>query len=333
MRASFVVLLLLTAGSSNGLAQEWAKAMFDHTSHDFGVVARGQKVEHRFPLENIYIEDIRFGVVRSGCACFSAQLTKDSLKTYEKGEIVTKVDTRRFLGRKQATLKVIFQEPFPAEVQLHCYVYIRSDVVLEPGLVRFDAVPHGQGAEAQKVAISYAGRNDWEILKAECDNPYINVRLAETGRQFGQVTYNLYVGLRAEAPVGYIHDRVVLTTNDHNRDATRVLVPVEGVVTSVVSAKPSHLLLGVLNPGQKKNWTLVVRANEPFRIIEVAADANDQFQFKWSDEATNPQLIPVVFTAGEKLGRTWGTIRIRTDVPGGGDLEVGFDGCVIAPSQ
>ena len=32
--------------------------MFDHTTHDFGVVARGAKVEHRFVVENNYEEDI-----------------------------------------------------------------------------------------------------------------------------------------------------------------------------------------------------------------------------------------------------------------------------------
>ena len=38
------------------LGQQWAKEMFDHTSHDFGTVARGAKMEHRFTLENIYEE-------------------------------------------------------------------------------------------------------------------------------------------------------------------------------------------------------------------------------------------------------------------------------------
>ena len=44
--------------------QDWAKAMFDHTSHDFGVVARGAKVEHRFVIENIYEEDAHIQSVR-----------------------------------------------------------------------------------------------------------------------------------------------------------------------------------------------------------------------------------------------------------------------------
>ena len=34
--------------AASGRAQDWAKAMFDHTAHDFGTVARGAKVEHSF---------------------------------------------------------------------------------------------------------------------------------------------------------------------------------------------------------------------------------------------------------------------------------------------
>ena len=44
---------------------DWAKAMFDHLSHDFGVVARGAKVEYRFVVKNPYNEDMQIESVRS----------------------------------------------------------------------------------------------------------------------------------------------------------------------------------------------------------------------------------------------------------------------------
>ena len=54
-RAAMVAGLL--AWVSTARAQDWARKMFDHTTHDFGVIARGAKVEHRFVVENIYEED------------------------------------------------------------------------------------------------------------------------------------------------------------------------------------------------------------------------------------------------------------------------------------
>jgi len=330
MRRSFITLVLSLAVSPVCLAQDWAREMFDHTSHDFGVVARGQIAEHRFLLENIYVEDVCIRSVHSSCSCVVPEVPNKRLKTHETGEIVASVDTRKFLGRKQATFRVVFDEPFPAEVQLHCYVYIRSDVVLEPGTVQFGSVPSGTGAPAKKVSISYAGRNDWKIVSVESDNPHLELELVETGRQMGQVSYDLFVGLAADAPVGYIRDHVRLVTNDRNQNATHVTVAVEGIVTAAVSVKPSLLMLGLVNPGKKTERTLLVRGEKPFRITDVSGP-NEQFQFDFTDEAKTLHVIPITFTAGSSPGKITGKIRIQTDVPGSEVLEVKFDGQVVTP--
>ena len=330
-----LLLVVFLAASPVSLALDWdASEMFDHTSHDFGVVARGQKVEHRFPLKNIYLEDVTIKAVHSSCTCTIPKVTKDTLKTYEKGEIVAVVDTRKFLGRKESTFRVeltALTEPnrLSAEIQLHCYVYIRSDVVLEPGAVRFDSVPYGTSVPAKKVSISYAGRSDWKIVRTECDNPHLDLKLVQTGRQSGQVSYDLFVGLKAGAPVGYIRDHVSLITNDRNENATQVMVAVEGTVTPAVFATPSPLMLGLVKPGQKVERTLVVRGKKAFRIMDISGP-NDQFQFETTDEAKTLHVIPVTFTAGDTAGKVAGKIRIKTDFGGSEILEVKFDGRVVA---
>ena len=48
--------------------------MFDQTSHDFGVVARGAKVEYRFVVTNPYNEDLEIELVRSS-RCSAAEAT------------------------------------------------------------------------------------------------------------------------------------------------------------------------------------------------------------------------------------------------------------------
>ncbi|NQT13697.1 MAG: DUF1573 domain-containing protein [Planctomycetes bacterium] len=338
MRRCFITLAWLLAAGSPVFAQDWAADMFDHTTHDFGVVARGQKVEHRFPIENIYVEDVTIESVQSSCSCTEPKVTQKTLKMYDQGAIVAIVDTRNFLARKEATFKVKLKvatkpEPLLMEAQLHCYVYIRSDVVLEPGTIRFDSVPYGVTVPAKKLSITYAGRSDWEILRAESDNPHLNLRLSETGRFSEQgtwrVTYDLFVDLKAGAPVGYIRDHVRLITNDRNENASHVVVVVEGVVTPAVSIRPSSLMLGLINPGRKVERILLVRGRKAFRILDVAGP-NDQFQFETVDEAKTLHVIPVTFTAGETPGKVTGKIQIKTDVSGSALLEVEFDGRVVA---
>lgn len=338
MRGCFITLVWFVAACSPGFAQDWTKDMFDHMTHDFGVVARGQKVEHVFPIENIYMEDVTIESVQSSCSCTEPKITQKTLKMYDRGAIVAIVDTRNFLGRKEATFKVKLKvatkpEALVMEAQVHCYVYIRSDVVLEPGTIRFDSVPYGVAVPAKKLSITYAGRSDWEILRAESDNPHLNLRLSETGRfteeGTSRVTYDLFVDLEAGAPVGYLRDHVRLTTNDYKTNAAQVVVAVEGAVTPTVSVRPSPLMLGLVNPGRKVERILVVRGREAFRIVDVTGPG-DQFQFDTVDEAKPLHVIPVTFTAGDTPGKVSGKIRVKTDVPGSELLEVEFDGRVVA---
>ena len=149
-RAGWMAWLLMAVAGSTGLGQEWdwAGEMFDHTSHDFGTVARGAKVEHRFVFENKYVEDVHVESVRSTCSCTTPKIINPSLKTWEKGAIVIVVDTASYLGRKDATLTVVFDKPFPAEVRIQVRTYIRSDVVVQPGVVQFGTVIQGNSASA-----------------------------------------------------------------------------------------------------------------------------------------------------------------------------------------
>ncbi len=171
-------ILLGAASSGKGQEQDWAKAMFSETSHDFGVVAAGAKVEYKFTIENIYEEDAHIKSVQSSCGCTTAKIDKQSLKTWDKAELtaVVNTDTRQFYGRKDTTIKVKFDLPFEAEVQVHIHAYIRRDVVVLPGIVQFGSVGQGTAME-KKVSVSYAGRDDWRIERVENPNPYLNASL------------------------------------------------------------------------------------------------------------------------------------------------------------
>ena len=100
----------------------------------------------------------------------SRRSASDSLKTWEKTEIVVTLDTRAEPGRKDGTIEVEFDLPFPAKLQLHVHSFIRGDVVVQPGVVEFGSVNQGAGA-SRELKITYAGRNDWKIAKVECANP------------------------------------------------------------------------------------------------------------------------------------------------------------------
>jgi hypothetical protein len=307
-----IAIFVLLLGAAAAPAQEWAKRLFQEFTHDFGTVARGAKVEHRFEMVNCYVEDIHIASVRTSCGCTTPVIEKDNLKTWEKGAIVCKLNTRSFMGYKSAAVIVTIDRPFHAQVQLNIRSRIRSDVVFNPGVVQFGSVDQGAVAE-QKINVDYAGRYDWEIVDVRSANRHFEVELTEARRSGGRVNYEMLIRLKADAPAGYINDQLTLVTND---DTSRTIpLTVEGRVLSSLTVSPAALSLGTLQPGQKVTKQLIVRAKTPFRIVDVRCDGGDDcFEFRKPTESKTLQFIPVTFTAGANPGKVVQTIEIQTDM-------------------
>lgn len=289
--------------------------MLDHTTHDFGAVARGAKVEHRFIVENIYEEEAHIQSVSSSCGCSTPKVNRQTLKTWEKAEILVTVDTRGFLGRKDATITVLFDKPFPGEVQLHVHTYIRSDIVVQPGAVQFGSVTQDAGAK-QTLAVTYAGRDDWRIGRVECANPSIEAQVAETNRSAGQVAYDVTVQIKPGTPPGYIRDQLVLVTNDYDARAARVPVAVEGLVMAALTVRPSPLMMGAAEEGRSVTRPIVVQGRAPFHILSIKS-SDPRFQCKTPTDAKAAQIVPVTFLADESpasTGTVKATLHIETDL-------------------
>jgi hypothetical protein len=324
-RFVLVVAFSLCAGAAS--AQQWAEKMFSERSYDFGTVARAGKVEHNFVLKNLYKEDIHIASVRSSCGCTQPRILKDTLKTHEEGAIVAAFNTRAFSGQRGATVTVTIDRPQYAEITLNVRGYIRTDIVIDPNQVNFGSLAEGEGAE-KKIRIEYAGRGDWKITDTIVNSPYLTAEAKELSRSGGRVTYELSVALKDDAPVGYLQNQLLLTTND--RRATKFPVNVEGRIVSELSVSPAPLMLGTLQPGQSTSKQIVVKGAKPFKIVEIRCD-NDAFHFQPSDESKAVHLVPVSFEAGESLGKINQKIEIVTDLADHKTAELSAIGQISAP--
>jgi hypothetical protein len=304
--------LVIAALPSAAFAQQWAQKMFPETKHEFGTVARGAKAEYEFEIENVFKEDVHIASVRSSCGCTTPSITKNTLKTYEKGAILAKFNTSSFLGHRSATITVTIDKPFYAEVQLQVAGFIRSDVVFEPGVINLGQMEQGAGGEAQ-VKVTYAGRENWNITDVRSGNSNFEVELSEPTRGRGQVIYTMTVRLKPDAPVGHINDQLTLVSDDVRNET--IPLQVEGRVMSVLDVSPAALLIGAVDPGQKVTKQLVVKSKHKFKVTDVKC-AGDSFQFKLpaSDQAKTLHLIPVTFTAGNEPGQFSTKICIETDL-------------------
>ncbi|MCA9236724.1 MAG: DUF1573 domain-containing protein [Planctomycetales bacterium] len=300
-------------------AQEWAEKMFGAREHDFGSVARGADTEYRFEITNIYKQDMHVVGVRSSCGCTSPSLANAAgetvgeltLKTYEKGYVVAKFNTRTHLGMKGATLTVTFGSPYIAEVQVRVHGNIRSDVVFTPGAIEFGEVDQGLAHE-QRVNVAYAGRSNWEIIDVTNDNDMFEVELNQVERVGGRVSYNLLVRLRPETPAGYIKDQLTVVTNDDRPENQRIPLYVSGHVRPEFSVTPAQLVLGEMAPGAEVTKKIVVRGREPFKILDVNC-GDDCFAFKTDSQSRTVHFVEVTFKAGEGPATLSTPITIVTD--------------------
>src|SRR3972149_5117367 len=205
-----VVVALLAAEQAS--AQNWVSKMFAEKEHDFGTVARGADTVYKFPVKNIYTQDVELVSVRSSCGCTSPTLEHKLLKTGESGYVVATFNTRTFDGVHSATLTVDVRWNDNGvirggEAQLHVHGNIRSDVVFQPGAIRFDGIDQGQKSE-QQARVTYAGRPDWKITDVRGASDELEVELAETQRQSGRVAYDLLGRTKDTAPAGYLNEPV-----------------------------------------------------------------------------------------------------------------------------
>ena len=305
MKRAFAIRFLLglaalsfAVTNAQGQDARWAQKMFRVSKHDFGTVARGAEVRHRFRVYNLYKQTIHISNVRTTCGCTAASPSKTTLASGETAYIEVTMDTRRFVRRKDSNLIITFDQPVFAEVRIPITVYIRTDVVFTPGSVNFGPVEHGKAAVRQ-VEIAYAGRGDWKISKLKINNKHLQGKLVETLRSGGRVNYKLVLTLKPTAPAGTIREHVVLVTNDANSPYVPILVQarVESDVTVSVAS------LGTMTPGQKKTFNVVLRGRKAFVITKIEGkNADDLFKIRLSKRSRKVHVLPISFLPPNKPG-------------------------------
>ena len=308
--SSFVV------GTSDVRAQAWAAKLFQETHHDFGTVSRNAKTEYAFVLENCFEEDIHISSVRSSCGCTTPIVAKNTIKSWEKGQILAQFNTRSFIGTKTAMITVVIDRPYYAEVQLTVGGTIRSDVVVEPGEIKFGDVEVGT-SKTIDLKISYAGRRDWKIVDVRGNSEVLEVRLDDPGRQSNLVTYQMHIRLRDDVPIGNFMDEIFVVTDDPNERDNQFTLPVTARVRPPVTVTPEAIAIGDIHSGESRQYRVIVKAKKPFSIASIACE-DERFAFTPTNGEKTAHVIPFTFkgqlSEGEKPASVHQRVRFVTSL-------------------
>lgn len=310
-----------------GGTTNYATDMFETTSHDFGVVVKGSKTEFDFVFTNKYKEDVEILSVTSSCQCTTPSFEpRGVIKSWGKGKIHVSVNTKSFVGNKNATITVRFSKPYYAEVQLHSYVYIRTDVAVEPGVVYFGTVTSGSSPAIAVNINSVKGAN-WTINDVQSTCGFLSVELKQTARNYGLVSYQMIVHLKNNAPPGNFSEYLELITNDPDSRNSRFLVPVEGRIRQPLSVSPSPLSFGLIEVGETAAKSLVLQGTEPFLIRDITSD-DRQIAASINHTPQKVQVVKLLYRADEPRTVN-GSITILTDIEDTPQTQVVFNGKII----
>jgi len=273
--------------------QEWAKKLFAETHHDFGTVSRNAKAEHSFIIENCFEEDIHIASVRSSCGCTSPVATKPTLKSWEKGEILAKFNTRTFTGTKSAVITVVIDKPYYAEIQLTVGGTIRTDVSVEPGEIMFGEVEAGQ-SKTIDLRLSFLGRKGIEIADVRGNAEAFEVRLDSPMYQPDGVSYRMHVKLKETLSPSKILDEVIVVTNDPNERNREFAIPVSARIRPPITVTPETLALGDVRTGETRQQRFIVKGKKPFSI-ELINCEDERFEFQPPPGEKTVHIIPFTF--------------------------------------
>lgn len=310
-RTLLAFVLLISCTGQTASAQEWVKAMFSSTTHDFGNVPRGAQSECRFVLENKYEEEVHIADVRSSCRCTIPTKGKGlTLKTYQKGEIVCQFNTAAFIGPRSAVVTVVVDKPYYGEIQLLVKGNIRSDIVTEPGQIQFGEVPKGEEKQTS-VKVSYAGSKAWQIKDVQSENQNLAVKLNRIESMPGKVAYEMQVRLKTSAPSGAFNDEIVLVTNDPQFN--KVTVPVRGSIKPPVEL-PESIELGTVSGDGVVRQRIIIKGKTPFEIKNI--ECNDaRFKFSAPEGMKPAHMIPFEFDPAEgEAGAFRVNVKVKTSI-------------------
>ncbi|GHT30532.1 hypothetical protein FACS189427_00280 [Planctomycetales bacterium] len=294
---------------------------------DFKAVAKGTQCEHRFILENPFQETLHIVSATASCTCTSVFIEDDksSLETYEKTAIVAHLHTDRFNGHKNATINVVIDKPYLATFQLNIHGEIRSDIVVEPMLLRFDNVKDGNPAE-RSLEVSYTGsRANWKITGFESTNEHITAEISPPSAEERKQVTKIKIKLDEKMPKGKFDERVLLLTNDTS-ERREIPVMLIGTIGKTVTASPSAVFFGYLKPGEASPVkTVSLRGTAPFRIKKLLCN-NPEVQVDFTPNPEAPPrilyTIPLRYTnpengeAAPKDGKMEAKVQVETDDEG-----------------
>lgn len=111
---------------------------------DFGTILQGDKVEHRFEVENQGDAPLKIHKVKTTCGCTVAQDYPRELAPGKSGELLVSFDSNHKRGPQEKGITLFTNSEPSAQYVLQLKGVVRELIAVDPVVCNFGVVPQGK---------------------------------------------------------------------------------------------------------------------------------------------------------------------------------------------
>ena len=202
------------------------KLAFAETAYDFGRVAQGVPVEHRFAFVNDGGTDLSIVSLRAACDCEATLEGGREVPAHATGAVQGRFDTNAVYGPQRRTITVYSNDPTQRSVALTVSGEVLLDVAADPPQAYLGAVPPGVPL-VREIALR-TGSDAVRIGTPQSDAPQLALRIATAPD--GNAAAIVAIGTAPSAPPGPFSAVVRVPTTSAQHPVLRIAV--SGIIAS-----------------------------------------------------------------------------------------------------
>jgi hypothetical protein len=285
-----------------------AEKFFEERVKDFGTVPFGPTLVHHFKITNTTNQTVSIKGARVSCGCVSAGVSAYTLKPGESTYLTAHMDTKRFVGHKEVIVYVTFSQPWE-EVTLAVRANRNDNFSKTADFISMGQVRRGTAGTG---TIQVTMRNDpyFEIREAASSTEFVKPSFKLLRRDRTEVVYEVTADLKPGLDVGAWTTDVMFTTTNTSLPTVRIPVIVD--VVAPITATPAVVQFPAVKVGDKKEVSVVVKGDKPFRIVEVKGGDGLISAVTDNNEAKQAHIVRLVYQP-DAAGEIAKTIIVVTD--------------------
>jgi len=329
MKTQLHAIWLLLAISLLGLSASAApRIQLDPMVLDLGKMQQNQVVEHDILVHNTGDEALEIYELSTTCPCTFPEIIDEVIEPGETGLIHLTFQSKTYQGDVHKVVEIYSNVPGESYHEIGIRVYVEAPVFVHPDDRKLDFGDVSNGSTPTSYASFLSDEDELEVEVLEINEALFDheVLAAEDGNDSAK---RLAVTLRADALSGPF--REIIRVGSSAAGASEIDLEIIGRVESELMADPARVNFRMVAPGSELSQDLEIRsAGQAFTVTEASIDLAG-LSVEILD--AGPGNVAKLRIAGNALskdseavtksrGRLKGKVRISTDHPAQGELEV-----------